>query len=251
VKINDDHSLLIWAHRGRNRHAPENTMAAFRAAFEAGDTGVELDVTLSSDGRIIVIHDDSVDRTTNGNGLVSEMTFVELRQLDAGSWFGSRFSEEQLPRPSDILSEARGQALVNIEIKHSSWRNIPEDGIEILVLDSIRKTKMKDSVLISGFDWRSLKRIRSIDKEVSIAVLAGRGWDPGKVAAVAAELDAYSIHPDAADVIDKMPASYLEFNGRIFPYTVDNPISAAKILQAGADGYFADLPFESPDQGRA
>ena len=109
-------SAIIWAHRGRNRLAPENTMTAFRLAMEAGDAGIELDVTLSADGIPVVIHDDRVDRTTDGSGLVSELSYEELNRLDAGSWFDDRFKGEHLPLLSDILKEARGHIFVNIEI---------------------------------------------------------------------------------------------------------------------------------------
>jgi glycerophosphoryl diester phosphodiesterase len=246
MKINSNVGSLIWAHRGRNRCAPENTMAAFRAALDAGDAGIELDVTLTSDRKIIVIHDDSVDRTTDGSGSVAEMNYTDLKKLDAGSWFDKRFRNECLPLLEDVLEETRGRTLVNIEIKHSAWRNTPEDGIEIPLLDLIENMRVVESVLISGFDWRSLRRIRSLNQEIALGVLAGTGWSPDKTAAFAEEISAFSIHPDMKDVIETMPGSYRKFEGCVYPYTATTRAAVEKLILAGAAGCFADLPFDPP-----
>lgn len=243
MNFNSITGTLVWAHRGRNRSAPENTLASIRAALDNGDSGVELDVTLSSDGEIIVIHDDTVDRTTNGTGEVSRLSLHELRKLDAGSWFHQRFSNERLPSLSEVLDEAQGRALVNIEIKHSAWRETPEEGIELLILDLVRNKEMIDSVLISGFDWRSLHRIRSYDETIALGVLADVGWSPEKVAAFAADISAFSIHPHKNDVIDQMPEPYKKFAGFIYPYTVSDQGTGDRLIHGGADGYFADMPF--------
>lgn len=243
MKINTIPETLVWAHRGRNRSAPENTMASFRAALDGGDKAIELDVALSSDREIIVVHDDTVDRTTNGTGSVSDLSLPDLEHLDAGSWFHPDFSNERLPSLSMVLDEAKGRAIVNIEIKHSAWRMNPEDGIERLILDLVMKKEMIDSVLISGFDWRSLHRVRNSNRTIALGVLADTGWSPEKVAAFAGDISAFSIHPDKNDVIDRMPEAYKKFEGRIYPYTVTDELTGQKLIQAGADGYFADMPF--------
>ena len=239
-------NAIIWAHRGRNRIAPENTMAAFRYALDAGDVGIELDVALSADGLPVVIHDDSVDRTTDGNGLVSELSYETLNRLDAGSWFDGRFKGERLPLLFEVLIEARGYVVVNIEIKASAWRERPEVGIEVSVLKVIRDAGMDDSVLVSSFEWRSLRRIRSLDKVIPLGVLAGQGWDPKEVTAFAVEIGAFSIHPNVNDLIEGMPASYREFSGKIFPYTIKDAAMGERVIQNGAEGFFADLPFGTP-----
>lgn len=243
VNIRDIDGELIWAHRGHNRLAPENTMAAFRLSMDAGDSGIELDITLSSDGEMVVIHDDSVDRTTNGTGLVADTGYAELRRLNAGSWFGPGFEKEHLPVLSEVLNEVRGRMLVNIEIKTSAWRESAGDCIEARLLKAVKDAEMEDSVLVSGFDWRSLRRLRESHKKIAIGLLADRGWDPDQVAVIAEELDAYSIHPNLLDIVDRMPESFRRFNGKIYPYTVKDTETGARVLKAGADGYFADLPF--------
>src|SRR5437868_11167811 len=96
---------IVFAHRGANRLTPENTMSAFRKAQELGATAFELDVQLSKDGIPVVIHDGSLERTTDGEGMVAEHTFEELCELDAGSWFGNEFIEEKIPSLEEVLQE--------------------------------------------------------------------------------------------------------------------------------------------------
>ncbi len=223
-------------------------MTAFRLAMEAGDAGIELDVTLSADGIPVVIHDDRVDRTTDGSGLVSELSFEELNRLDAGSWFGGRFKGERLPLLSDILKEARGHTFVNIEIKVSAWRERMDDGIEVRILKIIRDENMDNFVLVSSFDWRSLRRIRSLDHFLLLGVLSDRGCNPEEVTAFAVETGAFSIHPDVNDLIERMPTAYRRFGGKIFPYTIKNAAMGESVIRIGADGFFADLPFGMPDR---
>jgi glycerophosphoryl diester phosphodiesterase len=89
--------VLVIAHRGASGHAPENTLASFRRAVSLGATFIETDLQLTRDTRFVAIHDDTVDRTTNGKGRVHDLTLTELRRLDAGSWFGSEFTGERVP----------------------------------------------------------------------------------------------------------------------------------------------------------
>jgi len=101
-------NVTIFAHRGDSAHAPENTLAAFELAAERGADGIELDAKLTADGEIVVIHDPAVDRTTDGTGMVAEMSLAALRELDAGSWFGDTFKGEQIPTLAEVF-EAVGK----------------------------------------------------------------------------------------------------------------------------------------------
>lgn len=108
---------LVVAHRGASAAAPENTLAAFRLAVEQGAPAVECDVHLTADGTVVVIHDATVDRTTNGNGEVSRQRYEDLRRLDAGSWFGARFAGEHLPTLDEALGVTQGRTRLFVEIK--------------------------------------------------------------------------------------------------------------------------------------
>lgn len=113
-------SIAVIAHRGASAYAPENTLAAFRTAIDRGADWFELDCTLTSDGEVIVIHDDDVDRTTNGRGQVALQTLAELQALDAGTWFDPRFAGEKLPALGEALDLAKGRIGVYIEIKNAA-----------------------------------------------------------------------------------------------------------------------------------
>src|SRR5215471_15400951 len=107
----------VIGHRGAMGHAPENTFASFRKGFELGAPLLELDVHLSADGQLVVIHDETVDRTTNGSGRVADMSTAEIRRLDAGSWFGCAFAGEPVPMLSEVLQWMHGRVGLVIELK--------------------------------------------------------------------------------------------------------------------------------------
>ena len=122
---------LIAAHRGFSAQYPENTMASFEAAVQAGAHMIELDVTLSRDEEVVVIHDDTVDRTSDGSGPVRAFTLRELKQLDAGRWFQPRFSGEKIPALKEVLAAFKDRIWINIEIKpQDPLSNVPAGRIE-------------------------------------------------------------------------------------------------------------------------
>ena len=132
----------IIGHRGYPAKYPENTLAAFEAAIEAGAVMIELDVMLSRDRKVVVIHDATLDRTTNGKGSVADLTLAELKQLDAGSWFDAQFVGQQIPELSEVLDLVNGRAYVNIEIKSNAYEaHHPPDAIEKQVVDWLRQKK--------------------------------------------------------------------------------------------------------------
>lgn len=135
----------VIAHRGGAALAPENTLAAFKAAMDAGADAVELDVHLSRDGRLIVMHDETVDRTTDGSGAIADLTGAELKRLDAGSWFGAGYAGERVPYLEEVLALAAHPV---IELKYGSERY---PGIEETVVHALRTTgRMRDAIVISG-----------------------------------------------------------------------------------------------------
>src|SRR3990172_9288447 len=117
---------LIFAHRGASAHAPENTLAAFRRALDDGSPAIEFDVKLSADGHAVVIHDQTVDRTTDGHGRVRELTLEQLKALDAGGWFDSAFRGERIPTLDEVLASLDRRALMNIEFTNYAS---PFDGL--------------------------------------------------------------------------------------------------------------------------
>ncbi len=162
---------LIFAHRGACSYAPENTLAAFRLALEQGSDGIELDAKLSKDGVVVVIHDQTVDRTTNGNGKVSELTFAELQTLDTGIQFAPRYVGEKVPSLEQVLSGLGDKLIINIELTSYSS---PGDSLPEKVTDLVKKTGTSRNIIFSSFHPAILGRIRKLMPEIP-AGLAHRG----------------------------------------------------------------------------
>jgi len=229
---------LIIAHRGASKLAPENTMPAFRKALELGADGIELDVHMSSDGFLVVTHDEMLDRTSNGKGLVRDRTLAELRSLDFGSWFSEDFRGERIPMLEDVLALLSGwDGLLNIEIKNGP---VFYPGIERAVADAVKKHKRTNRTIISSFNHYSLVEIRKYEPEIKTAPLymAGiyRPWE------YARSLGAAAIHPLFYNIVPEVMKGCKENNIRVHPFTVDQPEQIKQVAAAGADGIITNVP---------
>jgi glycerophosphoryl diester phosphodiesterase len=153
---------LIIAHRGDSAHRPENTLASFASALELGTELVELDVQLTRDGQVVVLHDPTLDRTTDGSGDVHGLTLAELRKLSAGyrARFGETYSGERVPTLAEALALLRGRARAMIELKRESVGEDALAGIEARTLHEVRRAGMEDDVALISFDRRALLRCR-------------------------------------------------------------------------------------------
>ncbi|MCS6827046.1 MAG: hypothetical protein NZ553_10575 [Caldilinea sp.] len=158
----------VFAHRGARRAAPENTLPAFARALEMGVAGIELDVHRSADGRLVVIHDFTVDKTTNGQGRVEQMTAAELRRLDAGGYFDPKFAGVQIPFLEEVLELVGDRCRLNIEIKSMHpYADDASDGVAAL----IRERKLYDRVIVSSFNPITLIKMRYLDAKIALGVL--------------------------------------------------------------------------------
>jgi len=162
-------SPLVIAHRGDSAHRPENTLAAFASALEVGAELVELDVQLTADGHVVVLHDGTLDRTTNGRGPVVERTLAEVRALSAGypELFGSSHAGERVPTLTEALAFLRGRARVLIEMKTDSAVPGAEDGIEDRTVAEVRKAGMARDIALLSMDTRALVRARAHAPEMA------------------------------------------------------------------------------------
>jgi glycerophosphoryl diester phosphodiesterase len=159
------------AHRGGAGHAPENTMSAFHNAFEMKADYLELDVHVSKDGELVVIHDPTVDRTTNGTGYVKDLTLEELKNLDAGSSFAPEFAGEKIPTLSEVLDEFRGKIGILIEIKAPLlYPDIEEKIADELIKRNMHKPK-NEKIIVQGFYHPSVKEFHELLPEVPVGVL--------------------------------------------------------------------------------
>lgn len=160
---------ICMAHRGWSGKAPENTMTAIRLALAEPAIGaIEIDVQLSKDGVPVLLHDFTLERTTNGNGLVSAFTYEELRTLDAGRWFGEWYAGERIPSLEEVLQAVKGRCLLNIELKTAPGMH---PGLSETVLALLERHNMKRDVYVTSFDHEEIRRFRSLDAEVRCGLI--------------------------------------------------------------------------------
>jgi glycerophosphoryl diester phosphodiesterase len=212
--------------------APENTMAAFSAAVDCSADGLELDIHLSRDGVPVVIHDETLDRTTDGRGRVCGKTWSQLQMLDAGSWFSGAYTGESIPALEDVLDTFGGRVRLNLEIKTFD--------AGLVVLDLLQRYPDAECV-VSSFDFRLLVRLRAADDNVPIAVLFASGsWR--RAVRLAADLRSVAFHPEAGQVCRPMISACRQAQLPVYVWTVDHPESARSLLRAGVAGVFTNDP---------
>lgn len=164
----DSGETLVFGHRGAMAQAPMNTLAAFDLAREQGADGIELDVHLSRDGHPVVIHDETVDSTTDGRGSVSQFTLSALKRLDAGGWFAANFAGQRIPTLDEVFDAFGNEMLINVEIKA---RRDSLDRVERQLADCIRRHNMRERIIVSCFDPAILRRVRSMTPLVMMGFL--------------------------------------------------------------------------------
>ncbi len=242
---------LLIGHRGYPAKFPENTLAGFEGAIQAGGDMIELDVTLTKDRRVVVIHDDTLERTTTGKGPVRNHSFGEIKKLDAGSWFDPRFAEERVPELSEVLHLTSGRCMLNIEIKVSAFEaDYPIDAIEHQVVDLLRVNGAMEYSIVSSFDRRILQRIAAMTAPPAIAFISDYPADRDVLDMLLA-IKAFSWHPWfkvlARDQVDALHAVGI----RVFPWTINTHEEAQAILTLGVDGIICnELDVLSTGQNR-
>jgi glycerophosphoryl diester phosphodiesterase len=227
---------LLIGHRGYPAKFPENTLASFEGAMQAGCDMIELDVTLTKDRKVVVIHDDTLDRTTNGKGPVLEQTVEEIKRLDAGSWFAPQFSAERVPELSEVMELTAGRCMLNIEIKESAFEaTYPVDAVEHQVVKLVKTSGAMDRVIISSFDKRILERIAAMDAPPAVAYISDHGADKSVLDMLLA-MKAFSWHPRFT-VLTRNQVDMLHTAGlKVFPWTINTRAEAEKVLALGVDG---------------
>jgi glycerophosphoryl diester phosphodiesterase len=230
----------ILAHRGASAYAPENTLAAFKLALEQSADGVELDAMLCADGDVVVIHDNRVDRTTDGSGTVAEMTLAELRQLDAGSWFSDEFKGERLPTLAEVFEAVGNVTIINVELKNyaSLWDNLPNKAVEL-----VRAHGLTKRVFFSSFNPIALIKSQRSAPEIPAGLLAM----PGRSGALARSylgrlIPHQALHPEFTDVTPQMIARAHRSGRLVNTYTVDEAEDMRRLFEWGIDSIITDNP---------
>ncbi|MBC8457879.1 MAG: glycerophosphodiester phosphodiesterase, partial [Deltaproteobacteria bacterium] len=237
---------LIIAHRGYRTKYPENTLAAFDAALDIGVQMIELDIMLTRDRKMVVIHDATLERTTDGHGQVNSYTLQELKELDAGNRFHPRFAGERLLELEEVLDLVRGRTLVNIEIKASAYEaHQPHDAIEKQVVELVRRKNALTSVLISSFEWKILENVASMEDAPAIALISKYPAEGDNVK-LCIRLKAFSWHPNCLELNYELVKMMHESSIRVFPYNVDTPEEYQRMINMDVDGVITSDPAMVP-----
>ena len=225
--------VLVLAHRGASGLRPENTLAAFRDALEDGADGLELDVRATADGELVVLHDRTVNRTTNGAGSVSKKTVDEVEKLDAGSWFQPGFRNEHIPLLSQVLDLAVNGTILDLEIKEKPQNTAFLERFA----DLVRQRGCTGRVVVTAMNPKVLKRLRSLapDLRVGPVVTAPYGKDLFE--------NGYAVLSCSEEVLDEPCLQRAHERGvAVWVWTVNDLSRAARFAELGVDGIITNYP---------
>ncbi len=216
---------IIYGHRGSSAFEPENTMRAFARAFQDGAKGIEFDIRLTKDKQIVIIHDETINRTSNGSGLVRDLTYEELQKFDFGKG-------EKIPLLKDVLKLYGNRFWLNIEIK--------EIGLEDLLIELLTELNIIKKIVISSFIKEPLEKIKEIISTYNTAFLYS--LKKVNLTYIKQELKCDGIHPSKNNITKRVLTKAKEMNLAIRVWTVDNPKNALKLVKMGVDGIITNNP---------
>ncbi|WP_223643080.1 glycerophosphodiester phosphodiesterase [Planococcus sp. 4-30] len=243
ISKQEQQKMVNIAHRGASGHAPENTMEAFQKGVEMKSDYIEIDVQMTKDGELVVIHDTTVNRTTNGTGKVGDLTLEEIRQLDAGSWFSEAYAGEGVPTFEEVLDAFRGKVGILIELK------APElyPGVEEKMADALIERNMSiannNKIIIQSFNHESMKKSKELLPNLSHGVLTGGSWadvTEEQLAHFATYADYFN--PTMNIVTDELVSDVHEAGMDIYPYTSRSQEQALRLFDLNVDGIITDYP---------
>ena len=222
--------MLKIGHRGAKGHAPENTLVSFQTAMDLGVDGIELDVHLTSNNHLVVIHDDTVNRTTNGTGLINSFTLSELKALRIDNL-------HEIPTLEEVLDLIDKKIFINIELK---GKNTAKPVVDVIESYLNGKNWNYNHFLVSSFDWIALQEVRSLNPKIAIGVLTQT--DLGLAIAFADFIKAKSIHPYFHLLNEENSTAINEKGFQVFPWTVNEQEDIYKIKSLQVDGIISDFP---------
>lgn len=222
--------MLKIAHRGAKAYEPENTLQAFRKALELNSDGIELDVHLSADGHIIVMHDDTIDKMTNGKGDINSYTLAELKSFRIAGKF-------QIPTLNEVFDLVDKKCFINVELKNADTSK----NVVSLIEEYINKKSWNyEHFIISSFDWNALKEVQKLNPNISIGVLTEEDLD--MALAFAETIKAKAIHPDF-QLLNKEKVLQIQEKGfLVFPWTVNSEEDIQKVKSYQVNGIISDNP---------
>lgn len=230
---------LNIAHRGFSACYPENTMMAFKKAVDAGCSGIETDIHMTKDGVIVICHDETLDRTTDGNGFIKDYTYNQIREFDAGVKFGKKFKGQKVPSLDELLNYVKDKNLfINLELKNDI---VHYDNLEKKTIDKIYEYKLQNNVILSSFNHYSMVKVKEYDNSIKTGLLYAATLYKG--GAYARNVGAYALHPFFPSVMQKEVVTEIKKEGiMINAYTVNKEEDMKKLIQLGIDGIITNYP---------
>ncbi|MDN7226611.1 glycerophosphodiester phosphodiesterase [Planococcus sp. N064] len=229
--------MKIYAHRGCSGTYPENTLAAFQAAAKLPIDGVEVDVQLTKDGKMVVIHDEKINRTTDGKGYVKDKTLDELQTYDCGSWFSDEWSGERIPTLDEVMDVFQDTAhRLNIEIKSDIF---PYDGLVDKVINLATKKGMLDRLLISSFNHEDVQKV-CLDTDLDSAIITSQIYVD--IYDYARVIGTNRLHVSLPSAFRKMTTNALQKGAIVYVWTVNSLEYAQELQKIGVHGIFTDYP---------
>jgi glycerophosphoryl diester phosphodiesterase len=222
--------ILKIGHRGAKGYEPENTLISFEKAIEMGADGIELDVHLSLDGHLIVIHDETIDRTTNGKGVVNQKTLQELKSFTINQKY-------TIPTLEEVLDLVNQRCFVNIELKN---QDTAEKVVQLIEHYISVKNWTHAHFIVSSFDWNALQQVRFLNDEIRIGVLTETDLD--LAISFARFLKAEALHPDFQLLTNEYTAKIQEKGILVFPWTVNEKVDIEIMKSFNVDGIITDFP---------
>lgn len=232
--------FTLFAHRGASAYAPENTLPAFELALEQGADGVELDAKLTADGHVIVIHDSTVERTTDGKGRVRDYSLAHIRSLEAGRHFSEKYSGVRVPTLEEVFDAIGKKCVINVELTNYST---PRDKLVEKVCELVKKHQLQDRILFSSFFASNLKKAAQFLPEVPRGLLAMPGWLGIWARSFGFMFGEYqALHPHITDESPRQVARVHKLKRRIHVWTVNSMQDVTRLRDNGVDGIFTDDP---------
>lgn len=234
---------LIIAHRGDSFARPENTLDSFASALAVGAALVELDVQLTADGQVVVIHDPTVNRTTDGTGAVKEMTLARIRTLSAGypRRFGDRYRGQRIPTLAEVLGLLEGRARVMIEIKHDAMTADADGGIEALTVREVRRAEMEHQVVLLCFHPEVLRRCRRHGPDIIRGHLFHRG-SAEQIVAGARDVGSPIVMPEKRLLTEELRDRCRDAGLKVATWVVDDPADLPALARFDLYGIGTNRP---------
>ena len=232
---------IVLGHRGASAYAPENTLASFQTAHDQGADGIELDAKLSKDGQVIVIHDNTYDRTTDASGVIGDKNLSEIKKLDAGSWFSDKYIGEGIPTLSEVLDEFGDKMIINIELANygTPFDSLPKKVTELLKNHNSSKYR----ILFSSFMPTNVIKMSHLMPGAALALLTHSNvYGILQCSSIFRWISPEFIHPNKDGVDRQYILKQHKYKRRVHVWTVNLLEEIDDFIQANVDGIITDDP---------